>query len=325
MVLKKYYLPVGLLVAGLFSLTLPAAGLALKGAGVIPLLVFVIFLINGWDFNFSNTKLNRKFYASFFACACISLLAGPIIGLLWTKLLHLDAFFTTGLIIIASVPVTLSSAIVLTDISGGNRAWALLLTIGLNSIGILTMPFMLKLTLGASGNTHIHPGGLILQLAILVLTPFLIGCTSRYAIKSSRPTAGFVNYIPSTCVILTVYIAFSAAKEIIINVPWSDYPAVFTGALGVHFMLMAMALVSSKLMKLGYAERNTVLFITSQKTLPIAISVITIISPGNTAVLIPGVVFYFGQLFLDSFIASHLNAGYYARLSCGEPITTLVK
>ena len=69
---------------------------------------------------------------------------------------------------------------------------------------------------------------------------------------------------------------------------------------------MALALTAARLLTLGRRERNAYLFVTSQKTLPVAISVISIIATDNALALVPCLLFHFIQLFFDSFVASHL-------------------
>ena len=52
-----------------------------------------------------------------------------------------------GLVVIASMPPTLSSGVILTENAGGHTVWAMLLTILLNLAGIFTVPFVLDLAL----------------------------------------------------------------------------------------------------------------------------------------------------------------------------------
>lgn len=306
MTFKKAFLPAGLVLAIAGTLTLPAPGVWMQEANMISVFVTLIFLVNGWEFKLAEARLNRKFFQSFAAVSVISLLVGPLLGLLGARLFSLDPLVAMGLIVISSVPVTLSSAIVMAEISAGNRAWALIMTIGLNLLGIFTLPYMVKLMLEQAEDFDISATQLLFKLLTLVLLPFIAGIVLRRIFrKVHSPVA--MQYLPSTCVILTVYAAFAAARDMLGGLSWGSYPLIAFICLGVHLGLMVLGLCTAQLLHLQRPERNTLLFIASQKTLPLALSVLVVIAPENALGLIPCLLFHFIQLFLDSFIASHLS------------------
>ncbi|QYY35953.1 bile acid:sodium symporter [Ruficoccus sp. ZRK36] len=306
MSVKKAFLPAGLLLAIIVALLLPGPGIAMQRAHMIAAFVIVIFLVNGWEFKISDTRLNRSFLLSFGAVSIISLLLGPWIGLGISRLFGTEPGLAMGLIIMSAVPVTLSSAIVMSEISGGNRAWALLMTIGLNLLGIFTVPYMLEFTLQASGDINFSPTALLTKLVGLVLLPFLAGFGLRRLIGSRVGRIPMLGYLPSTCVILTVYAAFAVSRDMLGGIPAASYPLIGGAALSIHLALMAVALGAAWLLKLARAERHTVLFVTSQKTLPVAVSVIALIAADSAVAMVPCLLFHFIQLFFDSFVASHL-------------------
>lgn len=66
-----------------------------------------------------------------------------------------------------SVPTTLSSGVALVTAGGGNAALALLLTVGSNLLGILTVPFAVKLILD-SEDFNLDALSLLLKLLITI-------------------------------------------------------------------------------------------------------------------------------------------------------------
>ncbi len=303
---KKLFLPVGLVVAIVAALVVPGPGVAMQEAGMIGVLVMIIFLVNGWEFRLAETRVDGKLVGAFALSAALSLLAGPFVGLWTGHLFGGDPRLLAGLVVMSAVPVTLSSAIVMSELSGGNRAWALLMTIGLNLVGIFTLPFMLKLTLGSTGQIDISVVALLLKLIKLVLLPFLVGMVLRRLAGARVGKVPLLSYVPSTCVILTVFVGFAASRDLLVGLPLVQYPPIAGAAFMVHAVLMVTAFGLARLIRLETAERNTFVFISAQKTLPLAVGVIAIIAPTNALALVPCLLFHFMQLFFDSFLATRL-------------------
>jgi sodium/bile acid cotransporter 7 len=312
MTFKQLFLPGGILVATCLSLLLPSFGLRMQEWGAISFFVFTIFLINGWEFKLTDAKLGKSFVAAFLLAVPLSLFAGPLIGVILAKQFALEPMFALGLVVMSAVPVTLSSATVMAELSGGNRAWALLMTIGLNLVGVFTLPYLLVYALGEVSEISLSASHLLVKLVILVLLPFFLGSLVRRFFRQIRSHT-VLSYLPSLCVILTVYAGFSAARELLLGVSWMVYPRILGAALGVHLSLMLLAVFFALLLCLARPERNAFLFVSSQKTLPIALSVIALMSGSSPAAMIPCLIFHFTQLFVDSFIASTLSKPSIAR------------
>lgn len=205
----------------------------------------------------------------------------------------------------AAVPVTLSSAIVMTEICRGNRLWALFLTIGLNFLGLVSAPVMLKALLSQGAEVGISALRLMLQLVLLVLLPFVLGALARRLLPQGR-TPRWLGLIPSLCVALTVYVVFAGAREALLATPLQAiFPAAGAAAV-VHGILLGLAALGGMLMRLDSPECRALLFAASQKTLPLAVTVVALVLPGSPAALLPCLLFHFIQLFFDSFLASHL-------------------
>ena len=85
-----------------------------------------------------------------------------------------------GLALFAVVPTTLGVGVALVTASKGNQALALLLTVGTNLLGILTVPFMLRAVLSGSGNVSVQPADLVIKLLYTVLVPTIVGKVSPH-------------------------------------------------------------------------------------------------------------------------------------------------
>ena len=141
---KKLFLPVGMLVAVALSFILPQPGIFFKGLGINNYLIIAIFFVCGWQTT-AEMKFDRKFLQIFVTGALITLVAAPFLGLGIARGFGLDPLSAAGLMVIAAMPPTLSSGVVMTGTAGGNRLLAMTVTIGYSFIGVFILPLILPL------------------------------------------------------------------------------------------------------------------------------------------------------------------------------------
>lgn len=306
--MKSLFLPVGLIIAFVIAWFLPEPGTYLKQIGLIPWMVITIFLINGYQTNLSELPRDKTFFSALIVGGLISLIIGPLVGLGMSTLFALPAGFALGLIVKATVPPTLSTCIVMTQLSNGYPLWALIMTVALNIVGVFTIPFMLGLTLDNGADISIEPLPLLQKLMLLVLLPFILGLLAK-RVMSLNPKHVVLQYLPSGCVIATVWMALSESSEILYQIEPLSLVKIALAALSVHFILMGLSVIASLLLKLDPAAKLAMLFTVSQKTLPVAVSVLTAMNldiPVGEAVLVC-VTFHFLMLFCDAMIAPKLK------------------
>jgi sodium/bile acid cotransporter 7 len=305
MSLKKPYLPVGLLVAVAISLALPVPGAFLKDQGAVAWFIAIIFLINGYQIRGGDVAPSKRLFATLIFAAILSLALAPMIGAGLARTLMLPAAFAIGLVVMSAVPPTLSSGIVITEVCGGSTAWALLITISLNALGVLVIPFTLKVFLATGADVTIDPLPLLKKLMILVILPCCIGALVKRLTKP-RDWSSKLRYVPSTCVILTVLASLSASRETLLSTPVTVFPVILLAAIAVHLTLLLLTIPGAKLLRLKPEEGKALMFVGSQKTLPIAISVLAVLGGEVGQALIVCMVFHFSQLIIDSFIAARM-------------------
>jgi sodium/bile acid cotransporter 7 len=311
--LNSYFLPVGLLLAFVAAMLAPAPGAVLHQMGLVPWMVVTIFLVNGYQIDLHRLPRAARVLRASLVAILISLLISPLIGLAIVTLLSMPADFAMGLVVMATVPPTLSSGIVMTRLAGGNAPKALFLTILLNLIGVFSIPFMLHLTLGGAGLVEISPLPIFKQLVLLVLVPFVVGAALRATV---RPPSHhwLLRYLPSACVITTVWVSASASSDLLKALDPGLLLLVLIGAFGIHGALLLLCYLSRYLYRPEYGEWIALLFTASQKTLPIALGVLALIGQAVGAAMVACIVFHFLQLFIDSMIASRISRGsVYAR------------
>ncbi len=304
--IKQIFLPVGLLAAMIAALLLPAGGLFISDNSGPKIIVFIIFLVSGYQTSSKGLTLDKKLFVLLFICSFISLLLAPLLGVLVSKILNLSLPLAIGLIIISTAPPTISSGVVITEVSRGNTVLALFLTIAINIIGIFTVPFVLDISLRATGSIDIDQIALLLKMLYFVLFPFIIGKTIR-TVSAKKQVSPLWSYINSSCVILMVYSSASSSHETFSNLTATDYLMIFTAVALVHILLLAINYLTGKRLKLNSADNKAMLFVSSQKTLAIALAVLANINFETGGAIVVCLAFHFFQLFVDSALASVLQ------------------
>ncbi|XP_059285451.1 probable sodium/metabolite cotransporter BASS4, chloroplastic isoform X2 [Lycium ferocissimum] len=199
--------------------------------------------------------------------------------------------FVTGLAIFSCMPTTLSSAVALTRLAGGNSALALATTLISNLLGIVIVPFTISKLIAAGVGVSVPAEQLFRSLVLTLLVPLIIG------------KAPFIQVSRSRSLLLLVK------------------PAVFLLAvvLGVllHLILLAFNALAIPLLSAisGGSEssfskkQNTsaLLLVASQKTLPVMVAVVEQLGGalGESGLLVlPCIAAHLNQIILDSFLVS---------------------
>ncbi|MCW5209940.1 bile acid:sodium symporter, partial [Desulfobulbus sp. US1] len=304
--MRQYFLPAGLILAAISSLTLPNLGIFLAEHSGIKLTILIIFLVSGYQTGTAGLPLNKGLLYIFLVAAAVSLLLAPLLGLAVGSLFALPSSLFIGLLIICAVPPTLSSGIVITGVSRGNTVLALMLTISLNLTGILTLPIILQLCLKAGGPVAINQWGLFTKMLLLVLLPFVLGKIIRTMLKKQRVSPNW-SYVNSSGVILAVYISLAVSRQEFFRTDAGQYLAVLFSVSLVHLLLLAINTQAAKLLKLNTEDSKALLFVASQKTLPISLAVLAGLHQDTGNAVIVCLLFHFVQLLIDSVLASRFR------------------
>jgi sodium/bile acid cotransporter 7 len=304
--MKQLFLPLGLILAVIASFILPVGGTFIAGNNGLKIIVFLIFLVSGYQTGSKELTVSRKLFLLLPVAAGISLIFAPILGLLVSKFLNLPLHLSMGLIIISTVPPTISSGVVITEVSRGNATLALFLTISLNLLGIFSIPFILDFCLKAAGPIDIDQMALLFKMLFWVLLPFIIGTLVR-SISAKKRVSSLWSYLNSSCVILIVYASVSTSKSVLIGLNFMDYLTILTGVASVHILLLIVNNYTGKLLHLPSADRKAMIFVTSQKTMALALAVLASIKYDTGNAIIVCLMFHFFQLLFDSFLGAAIQ------------------
>lgn len=302
---KKLYLPLGMVAVVILSLSMPVFGIAFKKLGLGNALIVAIFLVCGWETRVKELRFDRKFLVIFVSGAVISLICAPWLAVGLASLLRLPALPAVGLVVMAAVPPTLSSGVVMTETAEGNTFLSMTLTIGYNLLGVLTLPVMLVWCLSGGSEIDTNPLRMLLNLTWLVVLPFFVGFAGKKLIKKELPPWG--GYIPSTCVLLLLFSFFSSSSGQLKSYPLDVLVLAGAGGLVMHCLLMAVMWYGGLFLKFPKADCKALIFTGASKTITIALTTLAILGADEGGAIVPCLVFYFIQMLIDSVLAGKMG------------------
>ena len=307
--LSQWLLPVGVLLALLAGLTIPDPGATLAAVSLGPLdvtsmSVIVIFLISGIAIHGTTLHLTGLARVAVIVCVLNLVLAPTLAGLLLT-VVTLPTGLVFGLAVMISVPTTLSSAAVLTQVAGGDQAWGTALTVLCVFAGSVTAPLAVSLLLSAE--VSVPAGPLLLRLVLLVLVPLALGNLLARAL--GWQVNRFWRLIPSLGVIVLAWVTVSGSAETVHSTPGQQLLLAVMLVIGGHAVMLLLARIASA----GLPPERAIpaFLVTAQKTLPLALTIIAAVAAlvpelqlyAADAVVV-AVLWHFLQLLVDGTLAA---------------------
>ena len=329
----KYHLPLWLGTLIVFGYLVPAPARALSDSHntLQNACVVAIFLMSGLKLKTADVKKALRCWVGTGYAALAVLVITPLLAL---ALLRVDfggpRELAVGLALFACMPTTLSSGVILVGEALGNVALALLVTVVTNLLGIVTVPFAILLVFSTGDNSddadgaaplELDAGKLLVKLVLVILIPLCAGKALRHASARARAftaahrigmklaSSFFLGIIP--------WMKVSANTEQIGRLSARDLGAVALGGVGMHCCYLAFnGAVVWFLLPLGLKERKAAVITSSQKTLPVAMTVLLSLpaSFGDQGLIaIPIVVAHLMQIIMDAVLAARWAAQQNAR------------
>ncbi|CAM9372198.1 unnamed protein product [Ectocarpus sp. 12 AP-2014] len=315
----KNVLPLGFFVALVIALAWPAPGKAVAKPKVDDyrivqtINVIVIFIISGLTLKTDDIKeaLSKEGrWGYIYGVVAILGITGAV-GFVAAEIPFDVDEFSYGLSVFCVVPTTLSSGVTLVMNAGGNDALALLLTVTTNLLGVVTVPFYVKGVVNAGDDASIDPVGLLVKLIISVLVPLVVGKVIREAVPGAKAWVKRfkvrLSLTSSAMLIMVVWQTLSRAQDNLTSVAFTQILSVIASGIGLHLVYLSINYPICKyILKLKRREFKAVVLMSSQKTLPVSVTVIGFLGDvGQEGLMtIPCIIGHMSQLFIDAYIAS---------------------
>ena len=273
------------------------------------IVIILIFFFSGLTLDSGKIFSGMKEYKSILIALGVIFIAAPFFAILFS-LLPVSVDILTGLFLVAAMPTTLSSGVVMTGKAGGNIVNALMITIISGIIAVFTVPvtleFLLKLT-GNASDISIDKLRIIIKIGFFVLLPLFTGIFVRYTsnvfFKKHEKVFSLFN---QWFVLSIIWMAASQAKVIIIENSGA-LPLIAGLVFAYHAVLTGFAFLMTVLFKLQPGKRESVIFMGGQKTLPLAVMLQISFFPQYPVVLVVCVIHHAIHLMMDSFIAGKME------------------
>jgi len=307
-----------------------------QGWEIVPALcVSLIFLLQGLGLR-TDEALEAVRAPKALIYTVVAILAiTPLFGFLMVRVPLGPAEFNVGAGLFCCVPTTLTSGVALVGAAGGNATLALLATAATNLIGVVTTPFWLSAILASRPDLEADiaaddplaaaaPGGdstvsldavdLLLKLLATILAPLAVGKGVRelgrpVTIDLAAKHKQAMGLTANGLLIALVWMSISASADAFGSAGAANIVGWVVTMIALHLVWLTMnAFACGPLgLKLPAAGYRAAVMLSSQKTLPVAVTVLSYLprsyGVGGLAT-IPCVVGHMSQLFIDSAVAS---------------------
>lgn len=288
---------------------LASSGIWLKNIGAPDVMVIIIFIISGLLIEGDQARAGLKdFKATLLALSLIFVFA-PILalGFGW---LPMDTGIIIGLFIVAVMPSTLSSGVVMTGAAGGNMAHALFVTILSNFLSIFTIPlilgFMLQF-LNQDKDISIDQLSIIIRLTLLVLVPLTAGMLIKTMILKSEQLKKYnLGLVNQWMIVGVVFISLGSAKQVLLG-KGIELMYILILSIIYHFALLAVAFALVKLFKIERGRYESIVFMGAQKTLALALVLQVTYFPEFGMALLVCVIHHIVHLMMDGYLSTKLS------------------
>jgi len=271
--------------------------------------VILIFFFSGLLLETDQIKSGLKDIKGTLVALSIIFLISPLTALLSDQL-PLDTGVKIGIFLVAVMPTTLSSGVVMTKVAGGNMAHALVITILSNGLAVFSIPLVLSFLLNlVGGKTDIafDRTAMMLKITGLVILPLFIGLAAKYFTRNFSQKLTTKLQLMNPCLIYSiVWMALSPARGAILSsgqmIGW-----IVGLAFVFHGVLLASAGLLSWGLRLGPGRRESVIFMGGQKTLPLSVILQVSLFPQYALALVVCVVHHIVHLLMDGYLVGKLR------------------
>lgn len=290
-------------------------GIMLKEYSGIELSIFVIFFLSGLMIDTMEARRAAADMPGLLIALGLIFVVAPVYAYFFSTTGFFRKETVAGLFLVTAMPTTLSSGIVMTSASGGNRIHALLITFVSNLLCIFTIPITLGyLFSNYSGmlSIMIPATKLVRTLLLIVVLPLAAGSFLKVILKAS--TSGRISNLLDTSTINKIN------QVLVIGIVWmsasllgnhekifgADLVKICIAALAFHLCLIGSAFGLVYISGRGPGNRESIIFLGSQKTLPLSVALQSTLFPGFGNTLVFCISHHFLSLFFDGFLVSWL-------------------
>ncbi len=282
----------------------------LKQRHAADVVIVLIFIFSGLALTPEQLKKGLTDVKGVLLTLVVIFIMAPVMAALF-GLLPLQTGILIGLFLVAVMPSTLSSGVVMTAESGGNAAHALVTTITANSLAAFTIPFTLSFLLqiiGASASITIDKAAMMLKIFLLVVVPLMGGLALKAIWPGLYERVGAqLNKVNQGLIILIVWIALSQTRDILLN---SGLTVVLIIVISFifHGLLLLCGWSVIRISARPKGAYESILFMGGQKTLSLSVILQVSLFPQYGIALPVCVIHHIVHLVMDGYLVARLKS-----------------
>ncbi|TXK48611.1 bile acid:sodium symporter [Pontibacter qinzhouensis] len=234
------------------------------------------------------------------------------------ELLWLGSFY------VAALPSTVSSAVVMVAIAGGNMPAAIFNASISSILGIFITPLWMGLFLSASNTADFEMGDVLGKLVLQVLVPVILGIllNSRWGSFAEKHKKK-LRYFDQIIILTIVYTSFceSFERDMFSAFGWQDILLLSIAMLLLFFLAFLLINLLSRLFGFKREDRITAIFCGSKKSLVHGTVMSKVLFPDANMVgiiLLPIMVYHALQLLVSSMMAQRMGRAEVRELESGS-------
>lgn len=222
-----------------------------------------------------------------------------------------DSLVWTGIFFLAALPSTVSSAVVMVSIAGGNIPAAIFNASISSLVGVIMTPFWMGLALSSSG-WDIDFSKVIIDLIIQVIIPVSLGIfLHQYWGKMIQKYGAQLRLFDQTIILLIVYRSFADSfdQSLFENISSTLLIVLSVAMMGLFFGVYFSNTYLSKLLGFNKEDQITAIFCGTKKSLVHGTVMANVLFKGHPSVgviLLPIMLYHSIQLIASSIIAQRI-------------------
>jgi sodium/bile acid cotransporter 7 len=220
----------------------------------------------------------------------------------------LDPNFALGISYLGALPSTVSAAVVLVSISGGNVPAAIFNASVSSLLGVVMTPFWMGIAGGeVAGELDLWAS--IVDLSIKVVLPVILGLAMhRYLFPKIKPYLNRLKYLDQTVILSIVFTTFSESfsQRLFASFSWLSLGGLSLVMLFILLLVVGILYLLVRSLSFSKEDQIAAIFCGSTKSLVHGVAIGKVLFPSAAIfglVLLPVMLYHLQQLILGSLLA----------------------
>jgi sodium/bile acid cotransporter 7 len=220
----------------------------------------------------------------------------------------LDPNFALGISYLGALPSTVSAAVVLVSISGGNVPAAIFNASISSLLGVVMTPFWMGIAGGeVAGELDLWAS--IVDLSIKVVLPVILGLAMhRYLFPKIKPYLNRLKYLDQTVILSIVFTTFSESfsQRLFTSFSWVSLGGLALVMLFILLLVVGILYLLVRSLSFSKEDQIAAIFCGSTKSLVHGVAIGKVLFPSAAIfglVLLPVMLYHLQQLILGSLLA----------------------